>query len=381
MRTEEIDRAHAEHTDQFRLLVESVRDYAIFLLDSEGYVRSWNAGAQRIKGYSADEIIGRHFSTFYSEAEAKSGKPAEELRIAAADGRWEEEGWRIRKDGSRFWANVVITALREPSGELVGFAKVTRDLTERKRAEENRLALAVEHARLAEAARRAEEAVAIRDEFVRIAAHELRTPITSAMMGVQLLKRSVGDMPLSSRQALALDTLEIQMRKLVHLISRLLDKGRMEAGALRLERAEVDLVTLVRRACEQWQVVANKHEIVMTTSPAELFANVDGLRIDEVLSNLIDNAVKYSPAGGRIEVGVSADQTHASITVRDHGIGVDPEKRPRIFERFFQAHPDRSGMGLGLYLCRQFVEMHGGTISADFPEDGGTCFVVTLPLA
>ena len=381
MRTEEIDRAHAEHTDQFRLLVESVRDYAIFLLDSEGYVRSWNAGAQRIKGYSADEIIGRHFSTFYPEAEAKSGKPAEELRIAAADGRWEEEGWRIRKDGSRFWANVVITALREPSGELVGFAKVTRDLTERKRAEEDRLALAVEHARLAEAARRAEEAVAIRDEFVRIAAHELRTPITSAMMGVQLLKRSVGDMALSSRQALALDTLETQMRKLVHLISRLLDKGRMEAGALRLERAEVDLVTLVRHACEQWQIVTNKHEIVMTTSPAELFANVDALRIDEVLSNLIDNAVKYSPAGGRIEVGVSADQTHASITVRDHGIGVDPEGRPRIFERFFQAHPDRSGMGLGLYLCRQFVEMHGGTISADFPEDGGTCFVVTLPLA
>ena len=153
--------------DLFRLLVESVVDYAIFLLDPTGVVRTWNAGARRLKGYEADEIIGRHFSTFYPEEDVRRGKPAWELESAAREGRFEDEGWRIRKDGSSFWANVVITALRR-DGELVGFAKVTRDLTARREAEEERV-------RLAEA----REAVRLRDEFLSIASHELRTPLTA----------------------------------------------------------------------------------------------------------------------------------------------------------------------------------------------------------
>jgi hypothetical protein len=359
-----------EQTDQFRLLVESVRDYAIFLLDADGYVRSWNAGAERIKGYTASEIIGKHFSTFYLEEAVRSGHPHEELRIAAADGRYEEEGWRVRKDGSTFWANVVITALRDRSGELVGFAKVTRDLTERKKAEEHRAKL-----------RAAEEAVAVREEFMRVASHELKTPLTGIKMGVQVLRRSFKHAKVTEGQTLAINTIGAQVDKLARLVGRLLDTTRLEAGMLPLDRVEVDLVQLVRTAVEQAGVITDKHDLVVTTGLERLVVHADSIRIEEVLSNLIDNAIKYSPSGGRIEVGLDQGQGSAIITVRDHGIGVAPEDRSKLFERFYQAHPDRSGMGLGLHITRSFVEMHGGTISVEFPQDGGTRFVVTLPLA
>ena len=369
VRTEPKEAAR-EEVDQFRLLVESVRDYAIFHLDTEGVIRSWNIGAERIKGYRAHEIIGKHFSTFYPEADVLAGKPPRELAIATEEGRYEEEGWRIRKDGSRFWANVVITALRDPAGELVGFAKVTRDLTERKNAEEHRAKLLA-----------AEEAVAIRDEFLRVAAHELKTPLTGAKIGVQLLRRSFENVDLTSGQTLALDTIGTQINKITTLVGRLLDTTRLDAGVLPLDRVDVDLVDLVRNGAELWRTLSDRHEILVTCFPQRLVAHVDPLRIEEVLSNLIDNAIKYSPAGGRIDVDLDHSAGAATIKVRDHGLGVGPEHRARLFEPFYQAHPDRSGMGLGLHITRGFVEMHGGTIAAEFPEDGGTRFVVSLPLA
>ncbi|MGH2379015.1 MAG: ATP-binding protein, partial [Candidatus Limnocylindria bacterium] len=283
---------------------------------------------------------------------------------------YEEEGWRIRKDGTTFWANVVITALRHESGELVGFAKVTRDLTERKKAEEHRASLLA-----------AQEAIAIRDEFLRIAAHELRTPLTAAKMGVQLLRRSFKNTALTSGQTLALETVGTQIDKLTRLVGRLLDTTRIEAGALRLEKVEIDLAEFVRTAIAHWRAISDGHDIVITDIPDRLVARVDPIRIEEVITNLVDNAVKYSPAGGRIEIAMTEHPGTVTISVRDHGMGVRPADRPRLFERFYQAHPDRSGLGLGLHITRWFVEMHGGTITPEFPEDGGTRFVVSLPLA
>lgn len=385
MRTEaEIDSAQTEPTDQFRLLVESVQDYAIFLLDPWGIVRSWNLGAERIKGYKAAEIVGRHLSTFYPPEDVMVADQA--LETARREGRFSGEGWRLRKDGTRFWASVVITALRE-SGKIVGFAKVTRDLTERKLAEEERIALAIEHSRLSDAARRAQdeaaiayEKVAVRDDFVRVAAHELRTPITAAKLGIQLMKRGFAKMRLTAGQQHALETTEEQVVKLEHLVERLLDLTRLEAGALPLELEEVDVAQLMRKAVTMWQALGNGHEIVLTRAPERLIAQIDALRIEEVVNNLLDNARKYSPDGGRIEVSLVESPGEALITVRDHGLGVRPADRPRLFERFYQAHSDRSGVGLGLHISRRFVEMHGGAIRAEFPEDGGTRFVVSLPL-
>src|SRR5437868_156001 len=159
----------AGEDDDFRLLVESVKDYAIFKLDTGGRIATWNLGAERIKGYKADEIIGKHFSIFYPPEDVAAGKTERELEIASREGRFEEEGWRIRKDGSRMWANVTITALRNQEGELIGFAKVTRDLTERREAEENRRTLAAEKAALAEKAKIHE----FQERFLAILGHDL----------------------------------------------------------------------------------------------------------------------------------------------------------------------------------------------------------------
>jgi PAS domain S-box-containing protein len=180
--------------ERFRLLIEAVQDYAIFMLDTTGHIVSWNSGAQRIKGYAPDEIIGRHFSTFYPEEDVRNGKPEWELRIATSEGRYEEEGWRVRKDGSRFWANVLITAIFDEHGQIRGFAKVTRDMTERKLADEQREQLREQEYQLLherDVRTQMEEAVHMRDTFLSLLGHELRTPLTTLLGNAQLLLLSV----------------------------------------------------------------------------------------------------------------------------------------------------------------------------------------------
>jgi PAS domain S-box-containing protein len=200
----------------FRLLVESVRDYAIFLLDPTGHVTTWNTGAERIKGYRADEIIGCHFSRFYREQEVLSGKCEYELEVAARDGRFEDEGWRVRKDGSQFWANVVISAVRDASGELLGFSKVTRDLTERRRTDEERTArIAAEHANRA------------KDEFLAMLGHELRNPLAPIATALQLMKPHANGEATREQQVI-----ERQLGHVMRLVDDLLDVSRIVQGKL-----------------------------------------------------------------------------------------------------------------------------------------------------
>lgn len=174
--------------EAFRLLVEAVVDYAIFLLDADGHVLTWNLGAERIKGYRADEIIGRHFSVFYTPRDRRAGRPAAILGSAALHGRHQDEGWRVRKDGSRFWADVVVTALLDANGQLAGYAKVTRDMTERRAEAERARQFDIERERRTAA----EEALQARDRFLSVAAHELRTPVASLQLATELLLRSHG---------------------------------------------------------------------------------------------------------------------------------------------------------------------------------------------
>lgn len=356
---------------QFRLLVEHVRDYAIFLLDPSGRVMTWNEGAERIKGYRAEEIVGRHFSLFYSADDRARGRPEEVLRLAQTEGSHSEEGWRLRKDGSRFWASVVIAPVYESNGDrvLVGYAKVTRDLTARKRAEEERWQ------RL-----EAEAALRARDEFIAIAAHELKTPVTAVKAAAQLLMRraaraGAADPALGT----ALEIVEQQVDKLGVMVAHLLDSARIANGQLAIEPAPTDVVALVKEAAAP--IAATTGRRVDIDGPPSLVVPIDALRIEQVLANLLSNAVKFSPDDRPVEVTVSSPTpTLAEIAVRDHGIGVRPEHRERIFERYFQAHETKSGMGLGLYISRAIVEEHGGTIRAEFPEDGGCRFVVRLPV-
>ena len=542
--------------DLFRLLVDSVVDYAIFLLDPTGHIQSWNEGARRIKGYEAHEIIGTHFSIFYPPHDIRRGKPDYALRVAADEGRWEEEGWRLRKDGSRFWASVVITALRNADGVLVGFAKVTRDLTERRRAEEerdqllrlehaarteaesslNRLegiqrvteaalshlglddllgtlleriaevlevdtvaillldddervlvaraakgieeevdrgvripighgfagrivseqrpmilddvahaavlnpilrekgirslmgvplwveqriigvlhvgtlftrhfreedlqflqivagrtALAIDHARLYDAARAAREEADVsaarleaQDEFLSIAAHELRTPMTSLKAAVQLLVRRAArigfSLPPEIQRPIA--TIGEQTDRLSRLTEQLLATARLGANRLPLDRQRTDVAALVRAVAARFQDQSPRHRL-MVSGPPELWAEVDPLRLEQVLSNLLENALKFSDAAERVEIDLAQPHPRRiQLAVRDYGAGVPEEQRGRLFERFYQASGEhaRQGLGLGLYISRQIVERHGGMITAEFPAEAGSRFVVVLP--
>jgi PAS domain S-box-containing protein len=373
-----------QRDDLYRLLVQHVKDYAIFLLDPQGYIRTWNEGAQRIKGYLPHEIIGQHFSRFYPPEAMQRGTPAHGLSVAARDGRWEEENWRVRKDGSRFWADVVITALYADDGTLTGFAKVTRDLTERKRAEEERLRL-VERERQARAEAAAAEAlVRAQDVFLAVAAHELKTPMTGAKIATQLLLRRFAQCGAANPDQLqwALQTIDQQIGRLGRLVSQLLETARLQADRLSLEPAPTDVTALLRAAVDQAQARTKQHEVALS-APDELWAEVDAARLEQVVANLLDNALKFSPQGGRIEVTLHRPTAeHLELAVRDQGIGVPEEHRPHLFERFYQAHASthRSGLGLGLYISREIVARHGGEIAADFPLEGGTRIVVTLPL-
>jgi hypothetical protein len=354
---------------RFRLLVESVKDYAIFMLDPRGYVMTWNAGAERIKGYRAEEIIGQRFTRFYPEQEVLSGKCDRELVEALREGRYEEEGWRIRKDGSRFWANVIITAIHDSAGRHLGFAKVTRDLTERRKLEEERLRVA-----------QAQEALRLRDEFLSIASHELKTPLTALQLQLHSLRERVDS--LDGRMATKLDRAARSSERLVELVEALLDVSRLASGRFELHPQSFELTEAVQEVVERLREAA-KHagcELSLKLNGA-LPGTWDRLRIEQVLTNLLSNAIKYA-AGAPIEVVLSREGDTAVIEVSDRGPGIPEEALPRIFDRFERAAEMRhyGGLGLGLYVVREIVKAHHGMVTVHNRPGGGACFTVRLPL-
>jgi PAS domain S-box-containing protein len=354
---------------RFRLLVEAVRDYAIFMLDPTGRVATWNVGAKRIKGYDASEIIGQHFSKFYPEEEAHSGKCERELEIAALEGRFEDEGWRIRKDGTKFWANVVITALRKPNGELVGFTKVTRDLTERRRLHEEQIRLA-----------KAEEAIRLRDEFLSLASHELKTPLTVLQMQLDTLRDRLdaADNKVSAKLRRATQSSE----RLASLVESLLDVSRIATGRFALERKELDLGDCIARLVETLRPVAEKVGCALTLRAEGTFIGAwDQLRIEQAVTNLLSNAIKYG-AGTPVHVELRREADEVVLEVRDHGPGIPESEVERIFGRFERAASVRNygGLGLGLYLIQEIVGAHGGTVNVRNAPGGGACFQVRLPV-
>ncbi|HEX8697779.1 MAG TPA: PAS domain S-box protein [Myxococcaceae bacterium] len=354
---------------RFRLLVESVKDYAIFMLDTRGYVMTWNPGAERIKGYRADEIIGQRFTRFYPEEEVLAGKCDRELEVALREGRFEEEGWRIRKDGSRFWANVIITAVHDSAGGHLGFAKVTRDLTERRRLEEERVRVA-----------QAQEALRLRDEFLSIASHELKTPLTALQLQLHSLRERVESM--DGRVATRIDRAARSSERLADLVEALLDVSRLATGRFELHPQSFELAEAVREVVERLREGATRAgcELSLKFSGA-LSGTWDRLRIEQVVTNLLSNAIKYA-AGAPIEVSLSQDGETAVLEVNDRGPGIPEEALPRIFDRFERASEMRhyGGLGLGLYVVREIVKAHHGMVTVHNRPGGGACFAVRLPL-
>ena len=360
------DEALRMSEERFRLLVEGVKDYAIFMLDPGGHVVSWNLGAQKNKGYEASEIIGQHFSTFYPPEVAATGWPELELRHALRDGRFEDEGWRVRKDGSRFWASVVITALHDASGRHRGFAKVTRDLTERRRV----TALEDEGRRVT--------------NFLAMLGHELRNPLAPISNALELLKRE------KTESAVVLHTRDIigrQLRQMTRLVDDLLDVGRITSGKVHIESKPVRLRDAIAQGIEAVRpLIASKSQTLhFPLGEADPWIAGDNARVIQIVSNLIHNAAKFTQNGGNIHVSLSQAGTDADISVRDDGPGIQPKDLQRIFDLFVQGEQDmarsQGGLGLGLSLVQQLVTLHGGRVSAFSTGRAGegSEFVVQFP--
>jgi PAS domain S-box-containing protein len=353
-----------ESEERFRLLVETVRDHAIFMLDPDGIVRSWNPGAQALKGYAGSEIIGRHFSTFYTPQDQRDGKPGAELRAARANGRVEDEGWRVRKDGTVFWANVVITAIHGRGGELIGFAKVTRDMTERRQLE------------------KLEHSSRTMSQFLAMLAHELRNPLAP-------MRNAVTVMQLETLSSPALrncrDIIDRQLTQVTRLVDDLLDIGRLTTGKIKLRSEVLRLAEIVGRSVETARPVidARHHQLEVDLPDEPIYANGDSTRMSQIIQNLLVNAAKYTPENGQIRLKLDRDDGFTRLTISDNGRGIASDDLERIFDLFAQGangRPDESGLGVGLTLARSLAEMQGGTLDAQSPGLGkGSTFTLRLP--
>ena len=352
--------------ERFRLLVESVADYAIYMLDPEGIVTSWNTGAQRIKGYSREEILGKHFSRFVAQADVDAGKPWDELARARRAGRAEDEGWRVRKNGERFWARVVVSAVYDPQGHLRGFAKVTQDLTERRYAQD------------------LEKAAQNVNEFVAMLAHELRNPLAPIRNAVHIMARLA---PGDPGQEAMRQTIDRQSAHLTHIVDDMLDIARITRGGLRIEHVPLELADVVRRAVEMSTpgIQSRRHTLEVDLPTAPLTVDGDAHRLTQLLANLLNNSARYTPEGGRISVGAALAGSWAVVSVRDNGRGIEPQIMERIFDMFVQGRAPLErvggGLGIGLALARSIAELHGGTLEARSEgENQGSEFVLRLPL-
>jgi len=343
------------------------------------------------RGYSAESTAElRMLSLDATSPTARAARTGETVEVRDMHAAGPEYAF-ARRIADREGLRSVLAIPLQARGHLIGaltfvpgrksvphrFTRRERGLT---RAFADLCAAAIENARLyAEA----QEAIRLRGEFISVAAHELRTPVTSLKGFAQLVIRDVDRGGISPERIRgALETIDRQADRLTLLVARLLDVARLESGRLPIEPRRTDVRALVGGIVEAAQRDAPDHRLSVV-APGPVEAEVDALRIEQVVSNLVDNAIKYSPSGGEVVVEIEAVDRELRLAVRDQGIGIPPERRRQIFERFYQAHTERNlgGMGLGLYVSNQIVRLHGGRIEAEFPDSGGSCFVVTLPRA
>jgi PAS domain S-box-containing protein len=363
--------------ERFRLLVTSVKDYGIFMLDPDGRVASWNTGAENVQGYTADEIVGRHFSTFYPPEDVAAGKPQRELEIAAREGRYEEEGWRVRKDGTRFWANVIVTPLRNAQGRLIGFAKINRDLTERRASQER----AIDDARrIAEV----ESANRTKAEFLAAMSHELRTPLNAIGGYAELMEVGVGG-PVIERQQQYLTRIRNSQQHLLGIITDLLNYSRIEAGHLTYEIAPTSVHKMVESVIPLVEPQAIAKEITLRHGRCDkdVVALADRAKAEQIILNLLGNAVKFTPPGGLITIACGTEDQRVVVAVKDTGPGIPLEKQGAIFEPFVQLGRNltspHEGTGLGLPISRDMARAMKGDVTVQSDGRTGSTFTFWLP--
>jgi PAS domain S-box-containing protein len=363
-------------------LVENVQDYAIFFMDASGYIQTWNKGAEKTKGYKASEIIGKHFSIFYTPEDILDKKPNQMLEIAKKVGRVEDEDWRVRKDGSKFWANVVITALYDENGELQGFAKVTRNLTERKEHEDE---LKNANVLLQEQQKELERLNESKDEFISLASHQLRTPATAIkqLLGL-LLEGFEGPLPENLHKIIQ-KTYDSNERQIM-IVNSLLRVAQIDAGKIVLRKKPCNINSILDSLTKQYEgIIRDKHQTLTCSLPnTPVVGCVDEHYYRMALENILDNASKYTKDGGKIEVSSETCDSLAHVAIKDTGVGVAAEDIPLLFEKFHRIPNNMShkiaGSGLGLYWVEKVIGLHQGKIEVESQAGKGTTFHIFVPL-
>ncbi len=359
--------------ERFDLLAADAKEYAIFLLGQDGRLICWNPGAERLFGYQSGEIIGQHFSRFFSPEDIRNGQPEHELKTALADGRADGVRWQVRKDGSRFWCRATVTPLRDEHKQVRSFARVMHDLTEsqaqdaqKKRADD-----------LAEANRS-------KEEFMALLSHELRNPLSPILNALSILRQMRTEDPIIEQAGNIINRQVVQM---VRLVDDLLDISRITKGKLRLTKEKVELRVVANRAAESARPLmdARKHDFSVSLPTEPIWVEADPARLEQIVVNLLNNAAKYTDAGGLVRMSVQQEGAEAVIRVRDNGVGIAPDMLPRIFDLFTQVDGALSrshgGLGIGLALVRTLVEMQEGRVQAQSGGLGkGSEFTVKLPV-
>ncbi len=354
---------------QFRLMVEAVADYAIFMLDPDGQVVSWNQGARRIKGYEASEIIGRHFSCFYTAADQQRGLPMRALKTAAATGHYRNSGWRVRKDGSMFLADVVVTAVKDENGSLIGFSKVTRDVTESRA---NQSPTEIDPTTL--------EAMRSKVRLVAEANHELRGPIQVIFTWALVLEKQLDALGVEDRRALG--GIKRAGTRLTSIIDQMLDLSRIDAGAFEAKRVPIDPTAIIEEFIDDYRVLAEQKGVALdwrSEAPGTTLV-FDEYCFTHMLSNLLSNGVKFTERG---RVGVRLfkhPMGGLALEVSDTGIGMETKFVSRLFEPFSreQRKGATEGAGLGLAVTRRYLEINGASISVQTRENEGSTFLIRL---
>ena len=373
MSTDNSDRVSAEELgERFDLLATDAKEFGLALIGLDGDLLSWNAGAERLFGYPSNEIIGRHFSCFFAPEDILTGQPEHELKTALDTGRADSHCWQLRKDGTRFLCQAIVTPLLDEKKQARSFARVVHDLTEsdavqvqRKRADG-----------LAEANRS-------KEEFMALLSHELRNPLSPILNALNILQQIRTDDPIIEQ---ARNIISRQVGQMVRLVDDLLDISRITKGKLRLKKEQVELRVVVNRAAETVRPLmdARKHEFSVSLPTEPIWVEADPARMEQVVVNLLNNAAKYTETSGLIRMTVFRDGTEAVIRVRDNGVGITPELLPHVFELFAQVDGSlgRSygGLGIGLALARNLIEMHDGRLQASSAGLGKGCeFTIKLP--
>jgi PAS domain S-box-containing protein len=366
--------------ERYHKMVAEVRDYAIILLDENGFIQNWNAGAQHIKGYTSEEIIGKRFSIFYPKEDRESGLPDKLLQQARDTGRAVHEGWRVRKDGSWFWGTIVITALHDQDNNLIGFSKVTRDLTEKKIADEKLLAytteLEIQNSEL--------------EQFAYVASHDLQEPLRKIQTFAELIQQNIENRDFVNRY---FEKLTASAKRMALLVKSLLNYSRLNRH--KPETTEVDLNAVLENAKQNFELLIEEKHAVITNENLPTVVG-DSIQLEQLFSNLISNSLKFSTQKPLIKITTETvsrdkiadlpsalhDKRFYKINFKDNGIGFEQHYDKLIFSLFQRLHgkDEYAGTGIGLALCKKIVENHGGYIKATSKPGEGAEFIIYLPV-